>query len=323
MRKILVVGGAGFIGSHMVRYLARAGFQVMVLDNLSKGHRDALSDVELIVGDMGDKALLQHLFRQYHFSAVMHFASLIDIAESIQFPDLYYQNNVIATKTLLETMLEHEIKHIIFSSTAAVYGEPKTNLLTENHKLAPINPYGQSKKIAEKLMQMFSQAVGLNYIILRYFNAAGADPDGQLGERHEPETHLIPLVLQVAAGKREHVAIYGNQYPTLDGTCIRDYVHVTDLCHAHLLALEALLQGKKNKIYNLGAGQGHSVLEVIEAVQRIVNRPVPIVQAHARAGDSARLVADTTLVRSELQWQPQYSDLETIIQHTWRFMNKQ
>ena len=320
--KILIVGGAGFIGSHMVMHLLRAGFQPIVLDNLSTGHRDAVSDAELIVGDMADKALVTRVFANHSFCAVMHFAALIDIADSILYPRKYYQNNVAATLNLLEVMVKNKVNNLIFSSTAAVYGEPKTARITEQHALAPLNPYGHSKCMAEQIIKDLAQQESLNYIILRYFNAAGADPSGRIGERHEPETHLIPLVLQAAAGKRQQIAVYGNHYPTLDGTCIRDYVHVEDLCHAHLLALQALLQGKKNKLYNIGVGKGYSVLQVIKAAQRITGSSFQVVNTTSRPGDAATLVADATLAQQELHWRPQYSDLDTIIQHTWRFMNK-
>lgn len=318
---VLVVGGAGYIGSHMVLKLRQAGFEPVVLDNLSKGHRDAVHDAELIVGDLGDKALVSKLFSERPFQAVMHFASFIEVGESVDQPLKYYQNNVGATLNLLSAMLEHNVKKIIFSSTAAVYGEPRANLIPESHPLAPINPYGRSKLMVEKIIHDIGHSDGLNYAILRYFNAAGADPEGRIGERHDPESHLIPIVLQVAAAKRGHVVIHGNSYPTADGTCIRDYIHVCDLCTAHLLALQMIGKGR-NIICNLGTGQGYSVQQVIQAARRVTGHPIPVEQGPPRAGDPAILVADPALAHEVLHWRPLYSSLDTLIQHAWQFMQK-
>lgn len=314
---ILVVGGAGFIGSHMVLALQEAGLKPVVLDNLSKGHRDAVSDVELIVADMADKKQVDALFASRHFSAVMHFASFIEVGESVQFPAKYYQNNVAATLNLLDVMLAHNVKHFIFSSTAAVYGEPQYSPIDEAHPIAPINPYGKSKWMVEEIIKDYAKSDGLRYAILRYFNAAGAHPSGQLRERHEPESHLIPLVLQTAKGKRERITVNGRDYATVDGTCVRDYVHVSDLCSAHLLALEALFNNGSNIICNLGTGQGFSVQQVIDVARKVTGQPINVVEGKRRAGDPAVLVADATLARQLLNWQPQYSELETIVQHAW------
>lgn len=318
-KQILVVGGAGYIGSHMVLALTEAGYEPVVLDNLSKGHRDAVKDAPLVVGDMGDKALLADLFTRYSFSAVMHFGAFIEVGESVQFPQKYYQNNVAETLNLLDVMLQHQVQHFIFSSTAAVYGEPVYTPIDEAHPIAPINPYGRSKAIVESILKDYGQSAGLKYAILRYFNAAGADPHARVGERHDPESHLIPIVLQVASGARAAINVYGNDYASMDGTCVRDYIHVTDLCSAHLLALEHLLVDKDNLICNLGTGQGYTVQQVIDTARQVTNHSIPIVHANRRAGDPMTLVADPSLAMNQLKWQPKYSDLKTIIEHAWQF----
>ena len=310
---ILVVGGAGYIGSHMIHALKRAGLTPIVLDNLSKGHRKAVGDAKLIVGELSDCALLDKLFSTYSFEAVMHFASFIQVGESVTHPAMYYSNNVLATFNLLEAMLKWNVNKIIFSSTAAVYGEPNHIPIKEDHPLLPINPYGHSKRMVEQMLEDFAKAYGLQFIALRYFNAAGADVKNQLFECHQPETHLIPLVLQAAYKTSGPVHVFGRDYPTPDGTCIRDYIHVLDLCEAHLLALYALLDGKKNGFYNLGRGQGFSVQEVIATVEKITGLLVPVKDAPRRNGDPAVLVADPSKAMQELNWQPKYSDLETII----------
>lgn len=321
--RILVVGGAGYIGSHMVLALQQAGYPVVVVDNLSKGYRDAvLGDVELVVGDIANESLLEELFQVYRFSAVMHFASFIEVGESVNQPVKYYENNVSATLTLLKVMLKHQVRQFIFSSTAAVYGEPQYTPIDEAHPLAPINPYGRSKMMVENILQDLAKSDGLQYGILRYFNAAGADPAARLGEHHDPETHLIPLVLQAAAGLREHITIYGCDYPTPDGTCIRDYVHVTDICDAHLLALQALFAGKPNMICNLGSGHGFSVLDVIESAKRVTGRSIKVEKGVRRAGDPAVLVADAALAKRAINWQPNYIDLDTIVMHAWEYMRR-
>ncbi len=314
---ILVVGGAGYIGSHMVLQLQQAGYQPLVLDNLSSGHRDAVGDAPLIVGEMSDKKLLSDLFQHYNIAAVMHFASHIEVSESITHPAKYYQNNVAATLNLLDVMLLHQVKKIIFSSTAAVYGEPQYTPMDEKHVIAPINPYGRSKSMVEAIINDYASSDGLCYAILRYFNAAGADPSGLLSERHTPESHLIPLLLQVARGERSHLTIYGQDYPTDDGTCIRDYVHVSDICAAHCLALDALQAGQQALLCNLGSGIGYSVQQVIQAVRHITSHAIPVKLGARRAGDPAILLADNQLAKRLIHWQPRYLDLNTIVRHAW------
>jgi UDP-glucose 4-epimerase len=315
---VLVTGGAGYIGSHMVYCLEQAGYLPIVLDNLSTGHRDAVRHAELIVGDIHDTALLEQLFASYDFTAVMHFAGLIQVNESVVDPLKYYQNNVAGTINLLNVMLKANVKHFIFSSSAAVYGEPQYTPLDEHHSLLPINPYGQSKLMVENILQDFSKSYDLKFIALRYFNAAGADPSVGLAERHDPETHLIPLVLQVARGERDSFTIYGNDYATPDGTCVRDYVHVKDICHAHLLALQALLEGKDSCIYNLGAGFGFSVQQVIDEVCKVTGKNIPHVVGSRRLGDPAVLVADASRIMQDLGWKARHSALKVIIENAWK-----
>lgn len=314
---ILVVGGAGYIGSHMVLSLQEAGYEPIVLDNLSRGHRHAVPSAKLIVGDVADQDLLNDLFSTYSFAAVMHFASWIDVAESVAKPLRYYQNNVAATLNLLEVMLQHQVKHFIFSSTAAVYGEPQYSPMDELHPLMPINPYGRSKLMVEEILQDLAKSDGLKFAILRYFNAAGADPKGRLREQHQPETHLIPILLEVASGLREHIKLNGNDYPTDDGTCIRDYVHVTDICIGHLLTLKSLLKNDSNLIYNIGTGKGYSIKEVLNAARFITGHPIETISTSRRAGDPAILIADHRKIKRELNWQPLYSDLNKMIENAW------
>ena len=314
---ILIVGGAGYIGSHMVRCVRDAGFEVVVLDNLSTGHADAVIGAHFIQGDMQDTALLARLFAEFKVQAVMHFAAFIQVGESVQDPHKYYLNNVAGTLHLLDAMLKAQVKYFIFSSTAAVYGEPEYTPMDEKHRLQPMNPYGQGKRMIETILADYAASYDFNYGVLRYFNAAGAAADGSLCERHDPETHLIPLVLQVAAGERESIAVYGQDYPTPDGTCVRDYVHVDDLCQAHLLLLRALMSGRKTGIYNLGTGYGFSVQEVIDAACEVTGKVIKTVASPKRAGDPAYLVADASLAKQELGWQPHYTDLHRIIQQAW------
>ncbi len=318
---VLVVGGAGFIGSHMVLALNAAGYQPIVLDNLSKGHRDSVF-APLVVGDMGDKSLLRKLFSNYQFTAVMHFASLIEVAESVVFPAAYYQNNVAASLTLFDVMREFNVRKLIYSSTAAVYGEPKFVPISEDHILSPINPYGRSKRMVEEIIRDYANNKEFDMAILRYFNAAGADPEGRLGECHQPESHLIPLVLNAALDSNKFVNVFGRDYPTIDGTCVRDYVHVHDLCEAHLLALNALNEGRKQLIYNLGTGNGYSVQQVIDTATYVTNKNIYVIDQKRRSGDPAILIADASIAKRELKWQPKYSELETIIKHSWQFINK-
>lgn len=316
---ILVVGGAGYIGSHMVKMLLGRGYGVTTLDNLSTGHRDAVLGGEFVLGDLADRALLDKLFSERRIDGVMHFASFIQVGESVQNPARYYENNVVNTLNLLDAMVAHDVKRFIFSSSAAVYGEPIRVPIDETHPKNPINPYGRSKWMVEQMLADYDRAYGLKSVSLRYFNAAGADPEGRLGERHEPETHLIPLVLQAASGRRESVQVFGRDYDTPDGTCIRDYVHVTDLCEAHLLALDRLLQGGASAAFNLGNGNGFSVQQVIDTACEATGKAIPVKDAPRREGDPARLVADATLARKELGWNPRYDELETIVCHAWQW----
>ncbi len=320
--KVLVVGGAGYIGSHMVKMLDKAGHAVTTLDNLSNGYRDAVKYGEFVEGDIADEALLNQLFSDTGFDGVMHFASYIQVGESVEKPSMYYRNNVSNTQTLLDAMVEHGIKNFIFSSTAATFGEPEYTPIDEKHPQKPINPYGHSKLMVEQILADFDHAYGLKSVSLRYFNAAGADPEGELGERHVPETHLIPLVLQAASGRRQNITIFGEDYDTPDGTCIRDYIHINDLCSAHLLGLEHLVAGGDSRAYNMGNGQGYSIKEVIDVAKKVSGNDFDVLTGPRRDGDPARLVADSTLLQAELDWKPEYTELEMIIQHAWEWEKK-
>lgn len=319
MARILVVGGGGYIGSHMLEMLLGKGFDVTVLDNFSTGYRDALSGGDLVEGDLGDAALLDQVFSAQRIDAVMHFAAFIEVGESVREPGKYYLNNFSRTQVLLEAMRRHQVQNFIFSSTAAVYGMPQHVPIAEDHPLAPINPYGRSKLAVEWMLQDYATAHGLRFATLRYFNAAGADPQTRLGERHEPESHLIPLVLQAASGRRDSISVFGRDYDTPDGTCIRDYVHVVDLCAAHELALASLLDGGAGGVYNLGNGLGFSVQEVIQTVRDVTGKDFPVVDAERRPGDPARLVADSRRAMEELGWRPAYAELPTMVEHAWRW----
>jgi UDP-glucose 4-epimerase len=319
---ILVTGGAGYIGSHAVLALKQAGYGVVVLDNLVYGHRDIAEQVlqvELIEGDTGDRPLLDHLFATHDIAAVMHFAAYAYVGESVTTPDKYYRNNFVGTLTLLEAMRAANISTFVFSSTCATYGIPKSVPIPEDHPQSPINPYGATKLMVERVLIDFDKAYDFRSVCFRYFNAAGADPDGRLGEDHNPETHLIPLVLQTALGKRESVSIFGTDYPTADGTCIRDYIHVADLAQAHVLGLEYLLQGGESTIFNLGNGLGFSVKQVIEAAEQITGREIAVVECDRRAGDPPALVGSSDRAKSVLGWNPQYADLPTIMTHAWQW----
>ncbi len=316
---LLVVGGAGYIGSHMVLALLERGAQVITFDNLSTGHRDAVLGGEFVFGDLNDRDALDKVFSAHRFDAVMHFASFIEVGESVKAPAKYYANNVVNTLNLLDTMRDHGVRCFVFSSTAAVYGEPAYTPIDEVHPKAPINPYGRTKWMVEQILEDYDRAYGLKSIALRYFNAAGADPAGRLGERHQPETHLIPLVLQAASGRRPHISVFGRNYDTPDGTCIRDYIHVADLADAHWLALQRLLAGAPSAAYNLGNGNGFSVQQVIDAAARVAGRPIPVIDAPRREGDPARLVADSTAARRDLGWQPTRFDLKTLIEDAWKW----
>lgn len=318
MQTILVAGGAGYIGSHMVKLLLATGqYQVVTLDNLVSGHQDAVLGGEFVKLDLADKQGLYDLFNRYNFDAVMHFASYIQVGESVQKPAMYYENNVANTLNLLDVMQKHGVNRFIFSSTAALFGEPLYTPIDEKHPQKPINPYGWSKWMIEQVLRDYDSAHQFKSVCLRYFNAAGADPEGQLGERHDPETHLIPLVLQAASGQRPDITVFGRDYDTPDGTCIRDYIHVNDLCQVHLLALEHLLAGGDSKAYNLGNGTGFSVQQVIDVAEQVTGLDIPVTTGQRRAGDPARLVADASQVKRDLGWQPQYADLATIIEHAW------
>lgn len=314
---ILVLGGAGYIGSHMVKMLGRAGYRPVVIDDLSSGHADAVGDAELRIGSFGEEAFINEAIRTIKPAAVMHFASFIQVGESVRDPAKYYQNNFNATHTLLEAMRHHDVNKFIFSSTAAIFGNPITTPINESHPTQPINPYGRTKLFVEQMLKDYDTAYGLKSVCLRYFNAAGADPDGELGERHDPETHLIPLVLRAAAGRSSHITVFGTDYDTPDGTCIRDYVHVHDLCSAHLLALNQLLDGADSAWFNLGNGNGFSVREVIDTVEKITGRDVPIEYGPRREGDPPALIADATAARRRLNWTPSYPMLADIVRHAW------
>ena len=314
---ILVVGGAGYIGSHMVKHLREAGFAPVVADDLGSGRREAVQGAELRVGDIGDASFVDRLLGEVKPAAVMHFASFIQVGESVADPAKYYRNNVAATQNLLDGMRAHGVPRFIFSSTAAIFGDPEYVPIDEAHPKRPINPYGRSKWMVEQMLEDFDRAYGLKSICLRYFNAAGADPDGELGECHEPETHLIPLILQVSSGRRPHISVYGDDYATPDGTCVRDYIHVHDLCSAHLLALQQLLADGGSARYNLGNGNGYSVHEVIEAARRETGHSIPVVTAARREGDPPVLVADARAARASLGWQPRYAELDAIVAHAW------
>jgi UDP-glucose 4-epimerase len=312
-----VTGGAGYIGSVVAAELAAAGHDVVVYDNLSHGRREAVPrQAELVIGDLADAACLQNVFRSRDFDAVLHFAALIEAGESMRVPERYFRNNSVNTLTLLEAMLAAGVGKIVFSSTAAVYGEPERTPIHESHPLRPTNAYGQSKLFVENMLEWFNRIHGLRYASLRYFNAAGAA--GGRGEAHQPESHLIPLVLQAAAGKRPAISIFGEDYPTPDGTCIRDYIHVLDLAAAHLLALDAL-ERRPKLIYNLGNGQGFSVREVIAAAEHVTGREIPVHHAERRPGDPAILIASSDKIKQELHWTPTFSRLEDILSSAWNW----
>ncbi|SIS42320.1 UDP-glucose 4-epimerase GalE [Salimicrobium flavidum] len=316
----LVCGGAGYIGSHAVAHLLDRGASVVVLDNLQKGHRRAVLDgAHFYEGDLRDESLLDKVFEENRIDDVLHFAADSLVGESMEDPLRYYNNNVGGTIALVDAMVRHGVKRIVFSSTAAVYGEPERIPVQESDSTIPTNTYGETKLTMEKMLKWVEKAHDINYTVLRYFNVAGADPKGRIGEDHNPETHLIPIVLEVAQGKREKIMIYGDDYPTPDGTCIRDYIHVTDLVTAHLAALERLEKGRGSAIFNLGNGEGFSVKEVIETARKVTERDIPMEVAPRREGDPARLVASSSLAMEELEWKPAYSNLEQIIGTAWEW----
>ncbi len=316
MKNILVIGGAGYIGSHMVRMLAKQGYNPVVFDNLSKGHREAVANYPFELGDLGDKARLTEVFKKYGIEAVMHFAAFAEVGESVKEPSKYYHNNVAKVLDLLDALVENDIKYFVFSSTAATFGEPIRPKIDESHPQNPINPYGNTKLMVEKILADFDTAYGLKATALRYFNASGADDSGEIGESHNPETHLIPIVLQAAAGKRASIKMFGTDYPTPDGTCVRDYVHVNDLARAHILALEKMFKDNVSERFNLGSGNGFSVAEIVKEAKRITGIDFTVEKAPRRDGDPAVLVADSAKAERILGWKPQYN-LTRIIETAW------
>jgi len=324
--KILVVGGAGYIGSHMVKSLHKNSIEILTLDNLSCGYRDAVKYGDFIEGDLGDRDLLDKIFTENQIDAVMHFAAFIEVGESVRDPGKYYKNNVANTQVLLDAMVKHGVLYFIFSSTAAIFGEPEYTPIDEKHPKNPINPYGRTKLMVEQMLQDYDHAYGLKSTCLRYFNAAGADPDGELGERHNPETHLVPLILQAASGRREDIKIFGNDYETEDGTCVRDYVHINDICSAHLLALKKMQSTNESAAFNLGNGTGFSVQKVIDTTKEVTGKDFSVIETERRDGDPAVLVADSTLAKKALEWIPEFDQVETIIETAWNwevsFLNK-
>jgi UDP-glucose 4-epimerase len=317
--RVLVCGGAGYIGSHMVRYLLVHGHDVVVFDNLSTGHRPAVGAAALVVGDLLDPAALQALFAAHAFDAVMHFCALSLVGVSVHEPYRYYQNNVAGTLNLLQAMRAAGVHQLVFSSTAAVFGRPQVELIDESQPTVPINPYGASKLMVERILSDAAQAYGLRSVALRYFNAAGADPSGEIGESHAPETHLIPNVLRAALGQGGRLQLFGDDYATRDGTCVRDYVHVNDLAAAHLLGLEFMADHSGAHVFNLGNGQGFSVLEVIDAARRVTGVDIAFDLAPRRAGDPPVLVAASAKARTMLGWAPQFTDMAAIIASAWRW----
>lgn len=315
---VLILGGAGYIGSHTALELVRGGADVVIADNLVTGHKSAVPEgARFYRGDIRDMDFLDGLFSKEKVDAVIHFAAFSLVGESVNEPLKYYDNNLCGTKTLLEAMVKHKVGKIVFSSTAAVYGEPENIPILEGDRTDPTNPYGETKLAMERMFRWSADAYGLRYVSLRYFNACGADESGNIGEAHDPETHLIPLVLQAANGKRESISIFGTDYDTPDGTCIRDYIHVTDLAAAHILAVDHLKNGGRSDIFNLGNGVGYSVREVIETARRITGHPIPATEAPRRAGDPARLVASSEKAKKVLGWKPVHDSLDDIIQSAW------
>jgi len=317
--KILVAGGAGYIGSHTVKELIKEGFEVLIYDNFSTGRKELLTGGEVVKGDLEDKKALLDVFEHNNIDAVLHFASLIQVGESYTDPQKYYWHNLVTSLNLLETMLKTGVDRFLFSSSAAVYGTPKKVPITESHPLNPANPYGMTKMMVEKILEDYHNAYGLNSISLRYFNAAGADPDGRLGEMHDPETHLIPNVLLSLLGKKGRVEVFGSDFDTPDGTAVRDYIHVSDLARAHVLALLRLLKHKECRFFNLGANKGYSVLEVIRFAEKVTGKSVDYGLQPRRRGDVPVLLASNEEAKKVLSWEPAYSDIETIIRTAWNW----
>lgn len=318
--RILVLGGAGYIGSHTVYELVDAGYEVIVIDNLLTGFKEAVHpQAKFYEGDIRDKIFLDNILSKEKIDGVIHFAASSQVGESMKNPLKYYNNNLCGTEVLLESMVEHGIDKIVFSSTAATYGEPESIPILETARTLPTNCYGETKLSMEKMFKWTSKAYNLRYVSLRYFNACGAHPNGKIGEAHNPETHLIPLVLQVPNGKREYISVFGNDYDTKDGTCVRDYIHVNDLAQAHILAMEYLSKGGESNIFNLGNGVGFTVKEVIETARKVTNHTIPIREEERRTGDPSVLIASSEKARKVLGWKPQYADLETIISTAWKW----
>ncbi|MCM1542859.1 MAG: UDP-glucose 4-epimerase GalE [Blautia sp.] len=319
---ILICGGAGYIGSHINKQLHKEGYETIVFDNLVYGHREAVKWGRFEKGDLANTNDIEKVFSKYRIDAVFHFAAYAYVGESVEDPEKYYYNNVACTLNLLNVMKRHGCDRIIFSSTCAIYGEPECIPITEDMPQNPINPYGATKLMVERIFQDYSKAYGLQFVVLRYFNAAGADPDGEIGESHEPETHLIPLVLDAASGKRKDIKVFGADYDTPDGSCIRDYIHVYDLATAHLLALHHLEEGKESDFFNLGNALGTSVLEVVDSVRRVTGRGFAVTLADRRPGDPTKLVGSSEKARRMLGWEPIYENIDTIVEHAWKWHEK-
>lgn len=319
---VLVCGGAGYIGSHVNKQLNKEGYETVVFDNLIYGHREAVKWGHFIQGDLKNIDEIETVFQKYNIEAVFHFAAYAYVGESVEKPEKYYYNNVTNTLNLLHVMKKYDCDKIIFSSTCATYGEPKSVPITEDMQQSPINPYGASKLMVERIFQDYSKAYGLKFVVLRYFNAAGADPEGEIGESHFPETHLIPLVLDAASGKRQDIKVFGIDYDTPDGSCIRDYIHVYDLATAHLLALHYLEEGKESDFFNLGNAFGTSVLDVVEAAKKVTNKKFQVTLTDRREGDPAKLVGSSEKAQRVLDWKPVYGDINTIVEHAWKWHEK-
>ncbi len=319
---ILVTGGAGYIGSHVLKHLLKRGEEVVIVDNLERGHKWAVTGGILEVGDLRDVNFLEGVFDKYPINAVMHFAAFCYVGESTERPEIYYQNNIGGSLNLLSAMVSHNVQHMIFSSSCALYGVPHYVPIDENHPQAPISPYGRTKHIFEEILVDYQKRYGIKVVSFRYFNASGADPDGEIGELHNPETHIIPIVLDVALGRREKVYIFGTDYHTTDGTCIRDYIHVDDIAKAHIIGLDYLLAGGKSMPFNLGNGKGYSVKEVIKGVERVTGKKINWEPTDRRAGDPAILIANDSLARKVLGWEPMYKDLDEIIETAWNWHKK-
>lgn len=322
-KMILVAGGAGYIGSHTNKLLQRAGYETVVLDNLSRGHRELVKRGEFVQGDLGDTGHIRRCFEEYPITAVMHFSAFADVGESVTDPANYYRNNVVNTINLLDAMREYSVKYFIFSSTCATYGVPERMPITEDHPQKPVNPYGRSKLMIEKILQDYEKAYGIKHVNLRYFNAAGADPEGEIGEWHEPETHLIPLAIYAALRCVDYLKIFGTDYPTKDGTCIRDYIHVCDLADAHIKALEYLRSSNKGDSFNLGNGDGYSVKEIIDIVKKISGKDFRVVKADRREGDPPVLISSHKKAEKILKWLPRYNAIDTIIETAWSWYERE